>query len=99
MSSPYAISISSGTSPARESDGLSLSQATYWLPMVANHCTIMQEPNPGSYTPSIIPAYASCTSVSSLSFPVELKNAQLHEQYAELQSENNQLRVELKTLK
>ena len=99
VSSPYAISVSSSTSPARESDGLPLSQAAYWPPMAANHRTVTQEPNLGSRAPSIIPAHASRASLSSLSFPVELENAQLREQNAELQSENNQLKMELETLK
>ena len=67
--------------------------------MATNHLAVMQEPNLGSRAPSVVPAHASCASLLSLSFPVELENAQLHEQNAELQSENNQLKVELETLK
>ena len=96
LSSPQAIYISSDTSPARESDTFSLSQAAYWPPMATNHRVATEQPGPGSRAPSILPIRSS--HASSLNYPPELEIIYLREQCAELRSDNRDLKVQLDTL-
>jgi len=87
-SSPQAIIISSDTSSARESDVL-YSQAHRWP--TANHRVATEDHGLGSRASSIFLARVSNASVSSVNFPYKLELAQLRNQCAELQSENQEL--------
>jgi hypothetical protein len=98
ISTPQAISVSSDTSPARESDVLSFSHAADWPPMAANRHVAMGLSGLGSRAPSIPPARTSLASVSSIAYPFEFELGQLREQCAELQSENSELKGRLEML-